>query len=33
MAEWTSFVIWTAPLETMPAKKKQSAPWSLIVEA
>jgi hypothetical protein len=33
IAEWTSLVIWTAPLEVMPAKKKQSAPWPLIVEA
>ena len=26
IAEWTSLVIWTAPLAVMPAKKKQSAP-------
>ena len=32
-AALTSLVICTAPLETIPAKKKQSAPWPLIVDA
>ena len=32
-AAWTSLVIWTPPLETIPANTKQSAPCDLIVAA
>ena len=32
-AAWTSLVIWTPPLATMPANSKQCAPCDLIVAA